>query len=97
MIQGLRRIELLLMFTLKRKLRLPLFWVNLLIDVATASIFIVLASFADELKIIGYEGSAALLILAAVAVVVVAFITVLGVIQRPFGLSLSDYFRKKDW
>lgn len=85
------------MFTLKRKLRLPLFWVNLLIDVATASIFIVLARFADELKIIGYEGNAALLILAAVAAVVVAFITLLGMIQRPFGLTLNEYLRKKDW
>lgn len=85
------------MFTIKRKLDLPLFWVNLLIDVASASIFIVLASLADELKIVGYEGKDALFILAKVAVVVVAFITVLGIFKRPFGLSLSDYFRKRDW
>lgn len=85
------------MLLLAKNLRLPLFWVNLLIDVASAALCVLLASFADELKIVGHEGSDALLILTAVAVVVVAVITVLGIVQRPFGLSLSDYFFKRDW
>jgi uncharacterized membrane protein YhaH (DUF805 family) len=85
------------MLTIKRKLRLPLFWVNLLIDIITATVFILLASFADELKIAGYEGNAALLVLTAVAVLVLAFITVLGLVQRPFGLTLSEYLHKKEW
>jgi uncharacterized membrane protein len=74
-----------------------LFWVNLIIDVASAGICILLASYADELQIVGYEGKEALSILAAVAAAVVAFITALGVVQRPAGLSMADYFRKRDW
>lgn len=85
------------MSLLVKKLRLPLFWSNLLIDVISAGVCITLASFADELKIAGYEGREALLTLTAVAAVVVVFISVLGVIKRPFGLSVADYFHKRDW
>jgi hypothetical protein len=86
-----------MMSAIKRKFRLPLFWVNLLIDVGTASIVILCASLADEVVIVGYEGKEAVLILSAVAFVVVGLTTLLGLIRRPFNVSLRDYFCERDW
>lgn len=85
------------MSTIKRKLRLPLFWVNLLIDVGVASVVILLVSLADEVVIVGYEGKEAVFILSAVAIVVVSFTTLLGLMHRPFGLSLRSYLSERDW
>ena len=82
---------------LKKKLRLPLFWTNLLIDLCSAPIFLGLASCADELTVIGLEGAAALGILAAVAAVVVAFLVAVGFLKRPFGLTCHEYLWKRDW
>jgi hypothetical protein len=81
----------------KKRLRLPLFWINLLIDIGSAAAFLILAACSDEVVIIGFEGVVAWSILVVFAVFVVIYLTGKALLQRPSNLTRRDYIWKRDW